>query len=265
MRGPGPSGIGASRIWRLNRRWRGPAQVLPRRRPDADLAPQVCAVVDGVGRVVVGEAEVLLRPRVEGALPPDARDLPDLPLDLPDDVVQRDDAVLVRRRRRQELEEVVAALRRDLRRGPGRKLREVDVVDVHLGVVRLAPAFAVDVVEPPVVGGYEVAPLDDAERACQLLVPELRDASDRRLRPGRSVDEHDSPQRRPPDELASRELVVDRGHVDALPPVLQLRSPSFAILSETTFGAVLAIFLLSRAQRKAPPVKPAMKRFRKTL
>ena len=67
----------------------------------------------GSGRVrdvVVREPEVLLRSWVVGALAPDAADLPDLPLDLLHDVVERDDAIFVRRRRREELEQVVAAL-----------------------------------------------------------------------------------------------------------------------------------------------------------
>src|SRR6185295_19906569 len=42
-----------------------------------------------------------------------------------------------------------------------------------LGVVRLAPALDVGVVEPLVVGRDEVAPLDNPERSCQLLVTEL--------------------------------------------------------------------------------------------
>ena len=196
------------------------ADVLPARRPDSHLAPEIGAVVDGIRDVVVREAEVLLRSRVVGALPPDAAHLPDLPLDLLDEVVDRDHAILVRRRRREELEQVVAALSSHFRGGPGWKFGQVDVIDPNLGVVRLAPTLDVHVVEPLVVRRHEVTPLDDAERSGELPVSESRHPSDGRLCPARPVDEDDGSQRGSPQELASRELVVDLRDVDALPPVL---------------------------------------------
>ena len=64
----------------------------------------------------------------------------------------------------EEHHQVVALLRRDFRRRARRNQGEVDVVDDHFGVVLLAPFLGVLVVEPLVVGGDEVAPLQDLQR-----------------------------------------------------------------------------------------------------
>src|SRR5438046_8143 len=69
-------------------------------------------------------------------------------------------------------EEVVTALRRDLGGGPRVEQRVVDVLDVHLHVVRLSPPLDPGVVEPVVVGRYEVHPLNDVQIALELAVPE---------------------------------------------------------------------------------------------
>src|SRR4029453_9626270 len=77
-------------------------------------------------------------------------------------------------------------------RGGGRgKVGQVDVVDDDVGVVVLPPDLRVHVVEPRVVGGDEVTPLDDLEGVLRLLVRVLQRAGDRRLRRSAAV-EHDS-------------------------------------------------------------------------
>jgi hypothetical protein len=70
----------------------------------------------------------------------------------------------------------VATLRGDLGRAGAVEQGVVDVVDVDLDVVCLAPLLDVRVVEPLVVGGDEVRPRHDAEIARELLVRELQRA-----------------------------------------------------------------------------------------
>ena len=111
-------------------------------------APEVVPPDDRVGHVVVGDGEVLLRLRVVGRQLGERAHLPDLLGRLRDDVLVVDHLVLVDRRRREELEDVVAALRGDLRGGARVELRVRDVVDGDVDVVLLAPLLAPRLVEP---------------------------------------------------------------------------------------------------------------------
>jgi hypothetical protein len=88
------------------------------------------------------------------------------------EVVHGQDLLLERRRRREELEEVMAVLSGDLGRRRAEEQGVVDVVDFHVDVVRLAPLFDVRVVEPLVVVGDEVDPLQDPEVTRELLARE---------------------------------------------------------------------------------------------
>jgi hypothetical protein len=84
----------------------------------------------------------------------------------------------------------------------------------HLRVVRTAPGLRVDVVEPPVERGDEVAPLQDPQRPSELLVPVLRRPErDAPLAEASIHENHPGPG--PLDEVAPRELVELR-YVDAL-------------------------------------------------
>ena len=62
--------------------------------------------------------------------------------------------------------DVVARLRRHLGSGAGHHIREADVVDSDLHTVLGAPLLGKRV-EPRVVGGHEVAPLQDLELPCR--------------------------------------------------------------------------------------------------
>ena len=150
------------------------AQVLPRVEAHAGFLQVAPAVLDRVGCVVVREPVELLRLRVVGALPRDPGHRSELPRHLLDEVGHGNRLLLERRRRRDEPEQVVTALGRDLRRAGRVEQGVVDVVDLDLDVVRLAPPLDVRVVEPLVVGGNEVGPLHDPQLACKLLVRELQ-------------------------------------------------------------------------------------------
>ena len=151
-------------------------EALPAVEADPGFLQVATAVLHRIGRIVVREAVELLRLRVVGALPRDPRHRPELPADLLDDVGDGNDLLLERRRRRDEPEQVVTALGRDLRCPGAVEQGVVDVVDLDLDVVRLAPALDVGVVEPLVVGGDEVGPLHDPQLSRELLVRVLERA-----------------------------------------------------------------------------------------
>ena len=151
-------------------------RLLPGVEADPRLLQVAPAVLHRIGRIVVREAVELLRLRVVGALPRDPRHRPELLADLLHEVGDGNDLLLERRRRRDEPEQVVTALCRDLRCPCAVEQGVVDVVDLDLDVVRLAPALDVGVVEPLVVGGDEVGPLHDPELSRELPVRVLERA-----------------------------------------------------------------------------------------
>ena len=117
-------------------------------------------------------------------------------LDLLDDLSVVDDAVFEPCLGREMAEDVVPTARGYLGLRPRREQREVDVVDLDIRVVRLPPLLRVGAVEPRVVRWNEVAPLDDAERVLELLVPELRySGGGGRLRERATVEDHEPAER----------------------------------------------------------------------
>ena len=108
--------------------------------------------------------------------------------------------------RRQVPEDVVTALRGDLGLGTCGELGQRDVVDLHVGVVPVTPVLRVGLVEPDVVSGHEVAPLDDLERVLVLLVDVLRHPGCRRLRQRAAVEDQESPEA-PAQHLAARQAL----------------------------------------------------------
>jgi hypothetical protein len=124
--------------------------------------------VDRIGHPVVGETEVFPGLRVEHAALTQRDHLAQFGLHLLDDLPVVDDFVFEHGRRRDKAEEVVALLGGHLGPCPGRHLVDEDVVDDHLNVVLLAPPLRVLVVEPPVVGGDEMAHLGDPQRPLAL-------------------------------------------------------------------------------------------------
>ena len=154
------------------------ADVVPGVGRDTDVEPEALPVLDRVGDVVVREAEVPLRLRVVRRLVGDVRHLPELLRHLLDQVVHRHHLLLQRRRREEELDEVVPASGRHLRGGRRRQQSVVDVVDVDLHVVLLAPRLDVGVVEPRVVRRHEVRPLEDLQVPLELLVLVLERAGE---------------------------------------------------------------------------------------
>jgi len=140
------------------------ADVVPGIHVAAHLLEEVEAVIDGVGDEHVREPEVLLGLRVVGALDGEVDRLAVLLLALLVDLAVVDHVLFVGRPGPKEHEEIVALLRRDLCRGGGVDGRDADVVDDHLGIVLLAPLLDVLAVEPLVVVGDEVVPLEDPQR-----------------------------------------------------------------------------------------------------
>ncbi len=170
---PRPTGLpNFSRIWRPPTR-RSSQVFGPVRVPD--LAPEVDAVVAGIRDERVGEREVLAGLRIERRLLRERDHLPVPALDLVDDLPVVDDLLLVRGRRRDEEEEVVSLLRRGLGRAARVDLGRRHVIDDDLGPVLRAPLLRVDAVEPGVVAGHEVAPLQDPERLLRRRSPSSRE------------------------------------------------------------------------------------------
>src|SRR5438128_3031305 len=167
--------------------WRGLDQVFPRRRPvrHADLGPDALQVVAGVGHVAVAEPEPLAGDRVVGAALAEIEDRSVLALGLRDDVGHVEHLRLERSRGREELEQVVPLLRGDLGVGARAQVRERDVIDRDVDALRGPPVLGV-LVEPDVVRGNEVAPLQDLDRL--LAAPDPDRGTERRGgdgRPGR--------------------------------------------------------------------------------
>ena len=154
----------------------------------ADLVPEILPVVDRVRDVAVGEAVVLLGPRVVRALDRQVDRLAVLLLALLVDLPVVDDVVLVDRARPEEPEEVMTLLRGDLGRGGGVEGGDADVVDRDLGVVLLAPLLDVVAVEPLVVARDEVVPLQDLQLLLRALSEDLSVRAERGTHGGRSSD-----------------------------------------------------------------------------
>ena len=133
----------------------------------ADLLPQALAVVARVGGPPVAEPEVLVGRGVERAAGAEPHLLAEALHRLVLEVGQVAHALLQRRRREDELDQVVALAGGDLGRGPGQELGLVDVVDAHVDAHLRAPVLG-EGVEPGVVAGHEVAPLEDLQVARQL-------------------------------------------------------------------------------------------------
>src|SRR5260221_14344128 len=94
--------------------------------------------------------------------------------------------VLVCGRRREEHEKIVSLSGVGLGCATGGEVNEVDMVNRHLGIVFLAPLLAESLVEPFIVRGNKVAPLDDLQRLL-LGCGTLRKQKRRTPRAGRNT------------------------------------------------------------------------------
>ena len=166
----------------------------------ARLLEEALPILDRIRRVSLGEAVELLRLRVVRALPRDRRHPADLLRHLLDEVGDRNRLLLERRRWRDEPEQVVPALSGDLRGARRVEQRVVDVVDLDLDVVRLAPLLRVRPVEPLVVVGDEMRPRHDPELARELSVGELQ----------RAVGRGEGLSARPPNMLTAKAAALPR-------------------------------------------------------
>jgi len=157
-------------------------QIFPCRRAvrHPDLGPNGLQVVAGIGDVVVAEAEPLARHRVVGAALTQVEQRSVLPLGFLDHVGHVEHLRLERARGREELEQVVPLLRGDLGVGPRAEIGERDVVDRDFDTFGGSPVLRV-LVEPDVVGGDEMAPLEDLEgfsrRLIRIVGPRARAAA----------------------------------------------------------------------------------------
>ena len=134
-----------------------------------DLRPHFLVIVAGIGHPHVGQRELLLGERVVRRAMRELDLLAVLLLERGHDVGQIDDVLLERGRQAEEHVHVVARLRRHLGGGARHDIGEADVVhrdvDATLGAPLLRPR-----IEPLVVGGHEVAPLQDLQLAVRLRI-----------------------------------------------------------------------------------------------
>src|SRR3989449_767015 len=126
--------------------------------------------------VCSSDLEPLARHRVVGAALAEIDDRPVLPLGIFYHVGHVEHLRLERARWREELEQIVPLLSGDLGVGARPEIGEGDVVDRHLDPLGRPPVFRV-LVEPHVVGGNEVAPLEDLEGLLGPLDPNRRPQS----------------------------------------------------------------------------------------
>ncbi len=177
-----------------------PSDVVPARRRLPDRLPEVAPPEGRARHEGVGDPEVPPRLRVVRAALSEVAVPSDRALDLGDDVGVVEDVVLVRRRRRQEAEDVVPSP--GLRLG-GRERREArvgDAIDLDGDVVPLTPPGRPRV-QPRVVGGNDVLPLDDRERALQRPAGEAHRPRERGGHDAAADDQRRSADPRPAQEL----------------------------------------------------------------
>ena len=160
---------------------------------ESDLRPQIDAVIAGIGDVRIGEGEVFFRFRIERRSLGERDFLAVLLLDLRVNLLVIDDLLFVRRGRREEHEEIVSFFRRHFRRGARIHLGDRHVVDDHVRVVLCTPLLGERAVEPFVIPGDEVTPLDDLQGflLCQRSLREEKGRGHSRRRHGaaRQLDE----------------------------------------------------------------------------
>jgi hypothetical protein len=116
------------------------------------------------GRPCVGEGEPLLRLGVEDAPLDQRHHLADLRFDLLNHLPVVNDVVLEGGRRGHEAEQVMSLLGGHLSLGPSEQLLQREVIDDDFDTRSLGPALGVVLVEPLIVGRYEVTPLRDPKR-----------------------------------------------------------------------------------------------------
>src|SRR5436853_250020 len=105
-------------------------------------------------------------------------------LDLLVDLGHIDGLLLIGRRGREQHHEVVPPAGRSLRGGLRGEVDEINVVNSDVGVVLLPPLLAKGPVKPRVVGGNEVAPLENL----QSLLLGRSAVREQEERPGRSAE-----------------------------------------------------------------------------
>src|SRR2546430_7639277 len=137
-----------------------------RRPPRSTLFPYTTlfrSPIAWIGDVRIGKSEIALGYRVVGVLVGQVDFLAVPFLDFLVDVGHIDGLLLIGCRGREQQHEVVPLAGRSLGGGLRGKVDEIDVVNSDVGVVLLPPLLAKGPVKPGVVGGHEVAPLENLQ------------------------------------------------------------------------------------------------------
>src|SRR6266851_2325197 len=128
---------------------------------ETDIGPPILVPVAGIGDVGIGKSKIALGLWIVSGFVGEIDLLAVAFLDFLVDRAHIDGLLLVGGGRGEKHEQVVALSRRSLRGSLRGKVDKVDVVDDDVGVVFLSPLFAEGPVEPSVVSGNEVAPLEN--------------------------------------------------------------------------------------------------------
>src|SRR5229473_179758 len=131
---------------------------------ETDIGPPILVPVAGIGDVGIGKSEIALGLWIVSGFVGQIDFLAVAFLDFLVDRAHIDGLFLVGGGGRKKHEEIVAFFGGCFGGGFGRKVDEIDMVDNDVGIVFLSPLFAKRAVEPRVVSGDEVTPLEYFQR-----------------------------------------------------------------------------------------------------
>src|SRR6266571_2709001 len=128
------------------------------------LSPPIFVPVARIGNVGIRECEIALGLWIVGGLVGQVDLLPVLFLHFLVDMGHVDGLLLIGGGRGKKHEKIVTLLRGGFGGGVGGEVHKIDVVDDDVGIVLLPTLLTEGAIEPSLVGGDEVAPLENFQR-----------------------------------------------------------------------------------------------------